>query len=1095
MKKTILFLLAAALTTPLLAKHNGDYLNKMTQEYTTPHYKFQSKPEAKKLRVLFILARSGARDAVEVVQRMPMEAEYFLTYGPSYFAKEDMYESTIDGTTMYEKEKELSEKLNKGYDVCVIGTFDFMKLPESAQFQLLNAVTKGMGLVFAYPATVKELPYKKLYQHSLAIPESLMKFARPAPKMLMQAWQVGAGRLVNVSWKEGYIPVDRSVLPPIPYSNQWKTQNENAAAFFCAVCRFAAGKELTVKNPQTRIRDLWNKDVTNLRILPGGTYYRDEMGENGAFQVTEFSKPSPVGTVSVKLPEAVKNKEPFSGTVSVSRPVPEALKVEIELQDSPYGRVWFRQEVTLPANAKEVNFTLKDYYMPTLAGYVRASVKVGKNTCAIGDKEIFFPDPSLDDYTQLGWDTLTANNGELLGPQLLGRLGWNYGLTHPKTNGANIRDIALLNQKFFSYTVRVMVRKSPKGGVIQPNWFFLPSALRPQQKALNQDECFYRPEVKKLWSESIAHRVKNLPKYSTAIYALGDENELELEAGYGPSDLVWFRNFLKEKYKTIEALNYNYRSAYRSFDEVPHTPLKEAKESGKFPAWADHRAYMEKMYADIHAFLRDEIRKHDPGAKVGAEGSVPGNLEETIERLEYWGPYSDLLNDELLRSIGGDKVRMLWWGGYPGSHSGRGRYAAPLLKDLLLGTVNGNAWFAANPGSNHSSFGCDLTIAAYVRNYLEDMDRMRNGSAQLLIRNPLTQTGLAFYWSHPSAAAALLAPACGNPSDGISPLIRMAYRTGLGFEFITAKTIDRLKSAKAVFLCGASALSRKECDALLDFVRNGGTLIADANPAMMNENLRVMEKNPLAELFGNITFANAPVGTTGKLDIPGLRAARVPMYSRKLFTEKRYGKGKAILCNFSLASAYNTADTDTPFDTWVLSLLKKAGVSPVFTVGRSDENAMTRVRSGRDFTLLGVMMPEKQMKKTVNVDLKKNYYVYEADRGFAGVQNKLAVTFDKSPLKLYTLFNEKQSAPDFSIAPAKQGEMLKFGLPKLVSGRVYRLELCDPSGNPVWSAVFDREEKRPARPVSYSEPAGTWSAKLTDVATGLSKNIKFEVKK
>ena len=1093
--KKMLCLFAAALLAPLYGKFNGDYLNRITTSYVTPHYRFQTKPDSKQIRALFILSRSGARDAVETVQRMPMEAEYFLTYNQNVFAQEDMYESTIEGTSRYEKEKELTAKLDKEYDVCAVGFFEFTRLPESAQLRLLRAVTSGMGLILVHPAGVRQLPYRKLYAEPSAVPEELKKFAQPSGKRKLEAWKVGKGRLIALSWGGSTLPKDRSCLPSIPYSNQWKTQNENAAAFLGMLCRYGAGREIAARNPEIRIRDRWNRDVTSLKSLPGGVYYRDELGENGAFLVTEFQVPSAVGKVNIALPETVKKKEVIRGTLTMEKASGQAMEATLELLDSPYGRIWHRQTFSLPAGQKQLAFTWKDYYMPTLAGYVRASLKKQDgDLVTIADQLVFFPDPSLDDYMQLGWDSLKGSAGELLAPVLVDRLGWNLGLTHPSAEGANARDMAMLNQKIVPYVVRVMIRKSPKGGVVQPNWFFLPAKLRPRQKALNQDECFYRPEVRKLWAESIAVRVKNLAKYSAAIYNLGDENELELEAGYGESDLYWFRNFLKEKYRTVDALNYNYRTSYKSFDEVPHMPLKEAKESGNYPAWGDHRAYMEKMYADFHAFLREEIRKHDPDAVVGAEGSVPGNLEQTIRSLEYWGPYSNLVGDELLRSFGGDKIRMLWWGGYPASHGGRGKYAVPLLRDLLLGTVNGNAWFAANPGSNHSAFGCDLTIAAYVKNYLADLDRLKNGTAQLLIRNPLENTGVAFYWSHPSSAAALLDPRCGNPSDGIIPLIRTAYRTGLGFEFLSANTLERLKQAKVVFLCGASALSDRECEALLQFVRGGGTLIADVNPAMMNENLRVREKNPLSALFGNITFPNAGKGESGSLNLPGFRASRVPMTSARIFTEKKFGSGKAILCNFSLSSAANTADPATPFDKWVLSLLGEAKAAGNFLVGNVDENTIVRVRRGKDFSLLGVMVQPGQMAETVDIDLKNSYHVYEVDRGSCGPQNKLRIAFDKSPMKLYALFREKQTAPEFSIASLKRGESLKITLPELSSGRVFRLELSDPSGTKIWTAVFDREEKRPVRAVAYNEKSGRWSARLTDVATGLSNTIDFEVK-
>lgn len=1091
---------AAMLASAAFAKHDGAYLNKITQDYVTPHYKFQTNSELKPLRVYFIMGRAGGRDAVEVKQRMPMQSEHTLTYNRAVFAAENMYESTIEGTSVYERNNEIAEKLNKEYDLYVIGTFDFTKMPESAQFRILNAVMQGKGLVLVQAGGPQRLPYRKLYQNPIEVPTFFKDFAQPSSNVKIQAYQVGKGKLVSIGYNSRFA-VDRSLLPVIPYDNKWKAQHENSAAFFAMLCRYAANCEIKPAADVTRIRDIWNKDVTNVKNLPAGKYYKDEIAADGTFKVTEFVKESPFGKMTVNLPETADKKAPFSGKISVEKAQTSDTDILLELYDSPYSRIWHRQVVKLPANAKEVDFTLKDYFMPTLAGYVRATAfNSKKEALDIVDNLLFFPDPSLDDYMQLGWDGPTGPSGELLSPQTVGRLGWNLQLNHPTANGANARDMALLDQKLVAYMVRVMIRKGKEGGVIQPNWFFLPSKLRAEQKALNGDENIYRPEVRKLWAAGIAERMKNLPKYSTAIYNLGDENELELEAGYGPSDLIYFREFLKNKYKDIANLNYNYKSNYKSFDEVPHTPLKEAKDNGLYPAWLDHRAYMEKMYADHHAWLRQEIRKHAPNAVVGAEGSVPGDIELTMKELEYWGPYSSTVGDELLRSFGNEKIRMLWWGGYPGSHSGRAKYVQPLNKDLLVGSVNGNAWFAANPGSNHSSFGCDFTIAQYVKNYLPELDRLKDGAAHLMIRNPIVNNGVYIYWSHNSSAAALLDPCCISPSDGVIPLIRAGYRTGYGFDFISWRTPERLKKAKTVFLCGASALSDKECADLLNFVCNGGTLIADINPAIMNENLRVRESNPLAPLFGNILFKDchgqSPAQYKPLALNSGFKAARVPVYGEKLFVEKKYGKGKAILCNFSLASASNTAlDSGISFDQWILKLLESGNAAPDFNViSKISADTMIRFRKNKDFTLAGIMVPIKDMTQPVIVKLKKDSYIYEIGKGFIGKKRQLEARFNNSPLALYSIFDREQSAPVFAVGNTVRGKLLDFKLPVLTSGRIYRLELFNPAGEKVYTCIFDRAEKAPRRPIAYTESTGIWSAKLTDVATNLNKTVKFEVK-
>ena len=1093
-KKLLGVLTAAAMFLPLSAKHDSAYLNKVSREYVTPHYKFQQKDDAKLIKPLFILMRSGARDAVEVVQRMNMDASHFLVYGRFIFAHEDMYESTHDGSSVFEKEKELSETLSKDYDVYVIGQFEFMKLPKMAQFQILNAVKNGKSLILVNSGKPRRLPYKKLYENPIELPKELKTFPKSTKRGLIQAYQMGQGKFISVGWNVVENMDGRSFLPVLPYSNQWKTQHENATAYFALLCRYAAGRDLKVENPKIRVRDAWNKDVTNVKNLPAGTYYKDLIGSNGSFGMEMFKVASSIGEIKINMTDCVDRKKPVKGNVEIGIPAKNAMTMTVELYDSPYGRIWYRQDVKVPAGTKKVDFELKNYYMPTLAGYVRITFKGADNKLKnIADQLVFFPDPSLEDYRQIGWDGVNSTAGELLAPQMIERFGWNLMLSHPTKDGENARVAAMLNMKFVPYMVRIGITKSPIGGVKQ-QWFFLPSNMRKEQKAVEGDECFYRPEVKRLWTEGIKYRMKNLPKYSAAIYNLGDENSLDEESCFGPSDDKYFREFLKQKYKTIKNLNYNYRSNYKSFDEVPHMKLADAKKSGNFPAWRDHRAYVEKMYADIHAFLRDEIRKYDPNAIVGAEGSEPGDLELTMGPLEFWGPYSNLVGDELLRSFGPEKIRSLWWGGYPGSHSGRGKYVVALNKDLLLGSVNGNAWFSCKPGSNHGSFACDLSIPAYVKNYMKDLDRLKDGTAQLMIRNPMEFTGVSFYWSHPSTAAAYLDKRCANPHDGLPSLIRTAYRTGYGFEFVSERTLDRLKNTKLLIMCGASALSEKECKAILDYVKNGGVVIADFNPAIMNENLRVNDSNPLKALFGDITFKTAKETVFKPLNIKGFKASRVPQAGDKVFVERKYGKGKAILCNFSFASACNTAIPAGSFDRWISSLLKEYGAAPAFTVGSVEETTMVRTRHNEDFSLVGVMQLPQHMGKQVDINLNAPYHIYEVDGKYLGQKAGLNVKFKDTPLQLFSVFKTKQTAPKFAVANAKKGEFLKFKLPALSSGRVYRLELNDPSGTEVYQCVFDRKEIAPYRAVAYTDKAGKWTAKLTDIATGLSTTTTFEVK-
>ena len=239
---------------------------------------------------------------------------------------------------------------------------------------------------------------------------------------------------------------------------------------------------------------------------------------------------------------------------------------------------------------------------------------------------------------------------------------------------------------------------------------------------------------------------------------------------------------------------------------MPHLRLDEAKKEGNLVAYNDHREYIEKMYVDMHHFLASEIKKVHPGARVGAEGSPPGNLEEMIKGLDFWGPYSGMQENEALRAFGADQVRTIWWGGYCAERSS---YPYKLWEHLLQGAINGHAWFLINPALGETSHSGDLSEAEYLRQYMPHLDDLSYGLAQLLIKTPFPDTGILFYYSHSSKSAAQADSRCVNPDASMNPLLRYCYQRGLGFNFVSPNTLERLKNARLLFLCGTSSLSDK----------------------------------------------------------------------------------------------------------------------------------------------------------------------------------------------------------------------------------------------------------------------------------------------
>ncbi|MBQ6914158.1 MAG: beta-galactosidase [Kiritimatiellae bacterium] len=1053
---TVLTVFAAAAAGSAFGVLPCRFLHEMTGEYVTPHHSFRGSAAEKPLKVLFLLDRAGARDAVELVQRFSVEPTYFLmTYGDR-IAQEDMYESAWAGTTVYEKTRELDEKLNAKYDLYVFGRKSFTSVNEEHRYRILKAVRdEGAGLLMVGDMSLPRMPYKKVCAEKLPAPKFAESFALEYKRASLAAYRLGKGRVVLASCGSPSPTMFFTLVPSFPIDDLWPAKYENAIAFAGAAMRYAAGRDEVPSQPaRTRFRNRFNDEVPDTACA--GTYYRDTIGANGAVVVERVETPSPVGGVTVDAPEVVKPGEAFSVKAEWKSPSAAVSSACVETLDSPKLRVMTRQTVAVPPGATSLSAEIADARIGTKAGYVRVTLldAAGK-PLEIAEKLQFFPRRELPDYMQMGWDTVMSMHPFAGAPVLVDRIGFEFGLTHPSSGGGNLRSMAVMNQSAVPYLTRIGIGAAENGSSKQNQWFFLDKAATERMKGIKGDLCFYRPEVKQLWADGIRHRMQNLPKYAPGFYNLGDENGLSVTAGFGEYDDKYFREFLKAKYGTIERLNRDWRTNCADFASVPHLKPEDAKRVGNLAAWGDHRAYIEKMYADIHAFCRDEIRKLDPGAPVGAEGSMPGDLELTFDKLEFWGPYSNLVEDEVLRSLGGDRIRMLWWGGYPASHGGRGKVPFPLslMKDLATGTVMGNAWFDVRAGNNHGFFYSDLKVADDVAAYLPWHDRFKDGLAQLLIRNPLKDEGILLYWSHACRTASLASEKCLSPTDGLTTLIKSFYRTGRSFEFVSARTLGRLEKAKVVFLCGATALSDAEVAALRAFAERGGRIVADVEPAIMNENLAWRDKSALAGIWG---------------------------------------KGGSTLLGKKLSLAAAHEKSPGAFDREIAAYLPPAvACTPA---ARMDENAIMRTRGGVGFDLVTAMWPATNLGAKIPVKLPGRRFLYDPMVGFVDETSTLALDFADTPFVSRTIFAAKQSAPEFAIEGAVRGGEVKVKPPAFVSGRVYNLTVRDAKGDIRWRFVFDRAENAPKKMyVAYTDAPGEWRATLVDCATGLKTEKTFRV--
>ena len=135
---------------PYYTAENAQY-NTVTESYVTPHIKWAKPYLGGRARVLILVPRWSMREAVELMQRMDLDATVFavnskddLGTGESPGSNE-VWEGFSYNSRLHEYEKHLKEK----WDAIILAGFDINLLPRIPEASdLLNKVhDEGMGLL------------------------------------------------------------------------------------------------------------------------------------------------------------------------------------------------------------------------------------------------------------------------------------------------------------------------------------------------------------------------------------------------------------------------------------------------------------------------------------------------------------------------------------------------------------------------------------------------------------------------------------------------------------------------------------------------------------------------------------------------------------------------------------------------------------------------------------------------------------------------------------------------------------------------------------------------------------------------------------
>jgi len=412
---------------------------------------------------------------------------------------------------------------------------------------------------------------------------------------------------------------------------------------------------------------------------------------------------------------------------------------------------------------------------------------------------------------------------------------------------------------------------------------------------------------------------------------------------YSPHCKKFFRNFLREQYRTIAAANAEYGTDYKDFAEIEPIELPEAvKRPHLAPLWADFRMAMAASYDNFYKTITGTIQAIQPGARTGgyAECSHGFGSHEAADMWQFsrWTrlskpyPYfteqiraADFAAPGSLMNTGFFGLGVEW--------RSKEFCAMHPWRDLFQGS---NFWYDYLTGLGRG-LAHDLSTYPHMQARFEQYREIKSGIGKLIHEARRDPGGAALLYSYASVqhwalseargqvdSGSLLYGTVGSRSmyDNTCSWVHILNDVNGAFRFISyeqlASGILSKEKFRLLVLPWSQALSRPEIDAIKTFVKGGGTVLADLRPGVSNEHCKPWETSPLDEVFGVVQDTKAARVRTSPVTVElagGLFGAMKSDLSLKLASGKAagsagkdvpalirnpYGKGHAILLNFAV---------------------------------------------------------------------------------------------------------------------------------------------------------------------------------------------------
>lgn len=690
---------------------------------------------------------------------------------------------------------------------------------------------------------------------------------------------------------------------------------------------------------------------------------------------------SSVEIASINLEKAspyLVNDSPVRGEVKLAQALPADHSLMMRLEDAE-GRIWGTRESRVPGATHPFDF-----------GKVPAHSLVHRVTVEIFDPagrslaqqvEEFSIVPPLAFYGNFFDHQLWQIPGDYLGG-LAARQYRTLGITSSYWDKTSTRPIALANIR----GVPAIAMNFP------PRMRVVGDAQRAPQMAVPLTAPSHVAQMRNFVRRDMEQIDGG--KWAPLAYGQGHESNLrgfttrtEADVDFSATALQSFRSFAREQYPDLKRLNEVWGTSFTEWAEVDPIPLDLALRgedlSGALARWITHRRHMDSVYLNYMKQKRETVREFVPGIEATHDNFYG---TDSYSGVDLWQQVSEL--------VGGSGIA----GGLLGDfapperqHLVMTRNAAwhPIMisedKDLmavrfgmgpwhhLLSGYRGSGYWTGHfspsiriPNSNFAMpIQADLRLTPLGKFVGDTVRRIREGVDRMVFEGERDDSGVAVLYSRESEHAATawrglnyrseraqsLAPET-EAARIISLLEDSGYKSRrIADAQIRDGALEKDK-IKLLILPFSQAITPEAAGMIREFVRNGGVLLADIRPGVLNQRGEPYPQGVLDDVFGvrqqtawekftvsnippelNIRTANADhvLQAEGALMGSGLELTTGRSRSQgegpnPAFIENRFGQGRAGLLNMPFTSL-GTQGLEI-----VKDLLSSIGLSPLFLV-------------------------------------------------------------------------------------------------------------------------------------------------------------------